>query len=112
MYATMFTQALGSTETEIMHLLWDNGSATASELLDALRQVRPIAYTTVKTTADRLCEKGVVTRETLADRKGDPYLYTPVLTRAELLAAATLKMCADLGADAADRRAVREALAG
>jgi hypothetical protein len=38
--------------------------------------------------------------------------YTPTLTRAELIVVATLKICKDLGADTADRRAVREALAG
>jgi predicted transcriptional regulator len=112
MCVTMLTQMLGPTENAVMQLLWEHGSMTARQLHTALKQQRPIAYTTVKTTADRLCGKGLVTRHALADRARDPYCYTPRVTRAELLALTTLKMCADLGATTADRRAVREALAG
>ena len=66
---------LGRLETEVMETLWDKGSGRVQEVVAALG--RPLAYTTVMTTLDRLFKKGLLTR-TKQDRA---YLYSVCLSR-------------------------------
>lgn len=57
-------QLFGRLESEIMEILWDCPDADASvrEVVQHIRQRRPIAYTTVMTVMDRLYKKGVLKR--------------------------------------------------
>lgn len=68
---------LGDLEHEIMNSLWDADSSMS--VRDVMTQLtnQSLAYTTVMTVVNRLCDKGLVTRE----RSGRAYLYTPVNTR-------------------------------
>ncbi len=60
-----------------MDILWATGDSTVH---DVARQLdRPLAYTTVMTTLDRLYKKGFLSRSK-SDRA---FLYIPKLTRAE-----------------------------
>ena len=60
-----------------MEILWARGESNVREVADRLG--RPLAYTTVMTTLDRLYKKGL-----LARRKSDrAFLYSPSLNRAE-----------------------------
>ncbi len=68
-------KVLGPLETEIMHILWQEGQSTVKRVHRKLSQHRDIAYTTVMTTMSRLAEKGVLHRE----REGLAYVYTPVI---------------------------------
>jgi predicted transcriptional regulator len=70
-------QPLGPLEIAVMEILWAGGPGNVREVLDRLR--RPLAYTTVMTTLDRLFKKGL-----LARRKSDrAFFYSPTLNRAE-----------------------------
>lgn len=73
--------ALYELEARVMEKLWDLGEAPVREVLEALnaRAERPLAYTTVMTTLQRLDRKGVVTRR----RQGKMHIYAPVWTRKE-----------------------------
>jgi len=68
---------LGRLERQLMEILWAWGESSvrgAAHKLD-----RPLAYTTVMTTLDRLFKKGFLLR-----RKSDrAFLYSPRLSRAE-----------------------------
>lgn len=66
---------LGPLEREVMNVLWDNGEACVKEVAQNL--ARPLAYTTVMTTMDRLFKKGLLRRKK-AERA---FLYTPKLSR-------------------------------
>ena len=68
---------LGKLEITVMEILWAAGDGTVH---DVVRQLgRPLAYTTVMTTLDRLYKKGLLDR-CKTDRA---FLYAPKLTRAE-----------------------------
>ena len=74
--------ALGPLESELLHALWERGSATVRELID--ERETALAYTTVMTTLDRLHEKGVLDR--VAD--GRAFRYRPRQTEEEFNRAA------------------------
>ena len=61
-------------ELEIMHVFWERGELTASEVRDALaKSGRELAYTTVATLVRILLDKGFV-EQTNQDR---PFVYRP-----------------------------------
>ncbi|MGH9533832.1 MAG: BlaI/MecI/CopY family transcriptional regulator [Terriglobales bacterium] len=69
---------MGPLEAEVMTQLWTHrGETSVRDLLP--RMGRPLAYTTLMTTLDRLFKKGLLLR-----RKADrAFLYTPRCTRPE-----------------------------
>ena len=69
--------ALGHLELEVMEILWERGQANVHDVLQRLG--RPLAYTTVMTTLDRLYKKGLLER-----RKCErAFVYVPHLSRQE-----------------------------
>jgi predicted transcriptional regulator len=77
--------ALGHLESRVMDVLWARGESSVRDVSEQLE--RPLAYTTVMTTLDRLFKKGV-----LARRKAErAFVYWPVApNRADLLISALL----------------------
>jgi predicted transcriptional regulator len=69
--------AFGHLEGTVMDILWARGESSVHDVIESLR--RPLAYTTVMTTLDRLFKKGVLNR-----RKPErAFLYAPSLSRQE-----------------------------
>jgi predicted transcriptional regulator len=69
--------ALGHLETTVLQILWDRGESNVHDVSELLG--RPLAYTTVMTTLDRLYKKGLLER-----RKSDrAFLYSPRFSRQE-----------------------------
>ena len=67
--------ALGSLEFELMEILWSHGDSSVRDVVPKLR--RPLAYTTVMTTLDRLFKKDFLDR-----RKSDrAFVYSPSISR-------------------------------
>lgn len=73
--------ALGSLERQVMDVVWDGAAFTVRDVHGKLP--RPVAYTTVMTTLDRLFKKGFVGRT----REGRAFVYTAARTRREVEAA-------------------------
>jgi predicted transcriptional regulator len=70
-------QALGPLEVAVLEILWARGESSVHQVVNYL--ARPLAYTTVMTTLDRLFKKGL-----LARRKSDrAFLYLPRFSRNE-----------------------------
>jgi predicted transcriptional regulator len=69
--------ALGHLETSVMEFLWSKGKCSVRDVVEGLK--RPLAYTTVMTTLDRLFKKGLLARQK-ADRA---FLYSPQLSQPE-----------------------------
>jgi predicted transcriptional regulator len=69
--------ALGSLEFELMEVLWSRGESCVRDVVPKLS--RPLAYTTVMTTLDRLFKKGLLDRHK-SDRA---FVYLPHLSRQE-----------------------------
>ena len=63
--------AVGETELEVLHLVWELGEATVGEVLDRLRRRRSVAYTTVMTVMRKLADKGYLSYEV----DGPAYVY-------------------------------------
>lgn len=68
---------LGPLEQEVMNAVWNLNCANVREVTAQME--RPLAYTTVMTTLDRLYKKGILERET----KDRAFLYSPKFTREE-----------------------------
>jgi predicted transcriptional regulator len=69
--------SLGPLEREVMEVLWAAGNGCVRDVAQKL--ARPLAYTTVMTTMDRLFKKGLLRRKKFERA----FLYAPRLTRAE-----------------------------
>jgi len=68
---------LGHLETQVMEIVWSSGECNVREVAQQLQ--RPLAYTTVMTTLDRLFKKGLLNR-----RKSErAFLYSAQFTRDE-----------------------------
>ena len=68
-------QSLGPLEILVMEALWLHGESNVRDVLDRLE--RPLAYTTVMTTLDRLFKKGLLERR----KAHRAFLYAPRLSR-------------------------------
>jgi len=66
---------LGHLESSVMEILWSRGASNVRDVVELVD--RPLAYTTVMTTLDRLFKKGLLDR-----RKSErAFIYSPRLSR-------------------------------
>jgi predicted transcriptional regulator len=80
---TGYLSPLGQLEQIVMAVLWRGDAGEAMSVTDvhvALPQEPPVAYTTVKTTMERLADKGILEQE----KSGKAYLYRTALTEEDL----------------------------
>ena len=73
--------ALSEAQLEIMHVVWDGGEVTVTDVWTVLARRRPVARNTVLTLMDRLEKKGWLKRR--AD--GQTHYYTAAVPRATTL---------------------------
>jgi BlaI family transcriptional regulator, penicillinase repressor len=75
------TQSATLTEAElrIMQVLWEKGSATVQQVLEALPRKKPLAYNSVLTII-RILEKKQCVRHV---KDGRAHVYTPLLNQKE-----------------------------
>lgn len=71
------TGAIGSLEITVMEILWAHGESNVHAVAQKL--ARPLAYTTVMTTLDRLYKKGLLIRR----KEERAFFYSPRLSRRE-----------------------------
>jgi predicted transcriptional regulator len=69
--------SLGHLEEGVMEILWATGDCNVRNVVDKLQ--RPLAYTTIMTTLDRLYKKGLLDRR----REARAFIYSARLTRPE-----------------------------
>lgn len=81
---------LGSLERQVMEVIWEAPDLTVRDV--HARLARPVAYTTVMTTLDRLYKKGFVSRT----RSGRAFVYTAACTRAQVEGAVASSMLGGL----------------
>ena len=70
---------LTEAELRLMRLLWDRGESAVADLVQALPDSAPLAYTTVLTTVRILEKKGYVTHR----QEGRAFLYSPCVAEHE-----------------------------
>gem|GEM_PF-179164 len=73
---------LGDLEMAVMQHIWacPHDGCLAADVQQALERVRPLALTTILTTLDRLCKKGILRRE----RDGKAYRYWATVNERDL----------------------------
>ena len=71
-------------EAELMRLLFELGTATVQQVLDALPHDRQITYATVQTVLRRLEKKGYVTHT----NKGKAHVFSPVVPKERVISSA------------------------
>lgn len=69
--------SLGSLESRVMEVLWLRGESSVRDVFEMID--RPLAYTTVMTTLERLFKKGLLSR----CKSGRAFLYSPAIDREE-----------------------------
>lgn len=77
------SQTLTPQELAIMKVVWRKDEVTVRDVYEALREARPIAYTTVMTMMRILQEKGYLTK--VAEERA--HVYTPTRPRQQVLGA-------------------------
>jgi BlaI family penicillinase repressor len=75
------SRTLTPQELEIMKVVWRTGHASVRDVYEALREKRPVAYTTVMTMMKVLQRKGHVK----AQREGRAHVYTAVRPQQRVL---------------------------
>jgi len=70
-------ETLSKFEWQIMNRIWEMGSASAREVLNALPAEHQRAYTTIQTYTERLVKKGFLTKEKI----GLVNFYKPLIPR-------------------------------
>ena len=70
-------QVLGPLEIAVMEILWERGESNVHDVIEKLG--RPLAYTTIMTTLDRLYKKGLLDRH----KSERAFLYSTRQTRLE-----------------------------
>jgi len=73
------TTGLTDAELRLMEVIWDKGSATVGDVVDALPRRTPLAYSTVLTTLRILEEKGYLRHV----KEGRAFIYHPAVGRDE-----------------------------
>ncbi len=69
-------QPLTDLQLAILRVLWDRGSATATEITDALKSSRGLAQQTIATILSRLERRGIVRHQT----RQRQYIYSAILS--------------------------------
>lgn len=69
--------ALPEGQREIMEIVWDQGEVSAFEVREILSQRRPVSRTAVRTTLERMEEKGWLTHRVV----GRTHFYSPLVSR-------------------------------
>src|ERR1700712_6071546 len=72
--------SLSALQLSLMRALWSAGRATAAEVVQALRDERDLAHTTVSTLLTRLEKRGVVE----AERQGRQIVYRPLISESQV----------------------------
>ena len=58
-----FIPEISAAEFQILKILWKNGAQSVREVYDSLKPVTGWAYTTTKTTMDRMAKKEILDRQ-------------------------------------------------
>jgi predicted transcriptional regulator len=72
--------SLSALQLSLMRALWSAGQATVAEVVQALREERALAHTTVSTLLTRLEKRGIVE----AGREGRQIVYRPLITESQV----------------------------
>lgn len=105
-------ERISEAEHAVMEVVWSRGTASASDVADAIAETRGWSLATIKTLLGRLVQKGAVA----ARPDGRRYLYSPAIEREDYVGGESRRLverlfggsAAGLFAHLAEREALTE----
>lgn len=77
--------SLGELEAQILDIIWDlDPPVTSSQVFKIMYPKRELSYSTIMLTMAKLSRKGILTQKRTGEKKTDPFVYTPNLSRQEM----------------------------
>jgi len=75
-------QSLGELEAQILDIIWDlDPPVSTTQVFKIMYPRRELSYSTIMLTMSKLARKGILRQERTGDKKTDPFIYTPVVSR-------------------------------
>jgi predicted transcriptional regulator len=78
-------QSLGELEAQILDIIWElEPPVSTTQVFKVMYPRRELSYSTIMLTMAKLARKGVLTQERTGDKKTDPFIYKPNISRQEM----------------------------
>lgn len=81
-------QSLGELEAQILDIIWDlEPPVSTTQVFKIMYPRRELSYSTIMLTMAKLSRKGILNQQRTGDKKTDPFIYKPNISRAEMAVA-------------------------
>ena len=78
-------QSLGELEAQILDIIWDiEPPVSTTQVFKVMYPRRELSYSTIMLTMAKLARKGILAQERTGDKKTDPFIYRPNITREQM----------------------------
>lgn len=78
-------QSLGELEAQILDIIWDLESpVSTTQVFKVMYPRRELSYSTIMLTMAKLARKGILSQERTGDKKTDPFVYRPNISREQM----------------------------
>lgn len=78
-------QSLGELEAQILDIIWDlEPPVSTTQVFKIMYPRRELSYSTIMLTMAKLARKGILNQERTGDKKTDPFIYKPKVSRSEM----------------------------
>jgi predicted transcriptional regulator len=78
-------QSLGELEAQILDIIWDlEPPVSTTQVFKIMYPRRELSYSTIMLTMAKLARKGILNQERTGDKKTDPFIYKPNISRAQM----------------------------
>lgn len=78
-------QSLGELEAQILDIVWDlKPPVSTTQVFKVMYPRRELSYSTIMLTMAKLARKGILAQERTGDKKTDPFIYKPKITREQM----------------------------
>ena len=87
-------QSLGELEAQILDIIWDlEPPVSTTQVFKIMYPRRELSYSTIMLTMAKLARKGILDQQRTGDKKTDPFVYVPNLSRDEMGLALLSEVC-------------------
>ena len=78
-------QSLGELEAQILDVIWDlEPPVSTTQVFKVMYPRRELSYSTIMLTMAKLARKGILTQQRTGDKKTDPFIYKPNISREQM----------------------------
>ena len=78
-------QSLGELEAQILDIIWDlEPPISTTQVFKIMYPRRELSYSTIMLTMAKLARKGILNQERTGDKKTDPFIYQPNISREQM----------------------------